>query len=200
MVFTNPRTGLGPHPSDSGSSSGGGWTSGGRQDCGPEAWMRVVRDLSHRSGLGHLQYAATSGTVTSVLGVPLCAQQQNTVYSRNVKCGSRTLCHRPRHQRQLAHLPATSRTSATSSTTNLRFREHRDSIQPQRLVQYITDIDNNKVTNSHLYRQYISTQPQQQARPQQTVEAHRSEIPLRSGHPSYRPCEHPESDIAQQPG
>ena len=39
-----------------------------------------------------------------------------TIHSRYIISRSRTLCHRPRHQRQLTHLPTTSRTSTTSAS------------------------------------------------------------------------------------
>ena len=128
-----------------------------------------------------------------------CFQQQNTEYSRYIISRSRTLCHWPRHQRQPTHLPATSRTSTSSSKAYLRLRQPRDTVQHCHLNNNKTT-DINKITDSHLHRQYISTQPQQQAWPQQKVQAHRLEIPLCSGHPGHWACEHPESYITQQSG
>ena len=113
----------------------------------------------------HIRHSHISTWSTS------CVQQQDTIHSRNIISRSRTLCHRPRHQRQLAHLPVTSRTSTTSAENDLRLREHRDSVQPRQLFQHITIFDHIQITDSHLHRQYISTQSQQQARLQQTVEA-----------------------------
>ena len=54
----------------------------------------------------------------------------------------------------------------TSAAEDLRLREHRGSAQPRQLLQYITIFDNIQITYPHLHRQYISTQSQQQARPQ----------------------------------
>ena len=67
------------------------------------------------------------------------------------------------------------------------------------LTTYKT-IDINNVTDPHLHRQYICPQPQQQAWPQQEVQAHRFAIPLRAGHPGYWPCEHPKGYTSQQSG
>ena len=141
---------------------------------------------------------STSGTVTSVLGVPLAfnSRTQSTVATSSAEAELYAIglgISDSLHIYQLLQ-----ETSATSAENDLRLREHRDSVQPRQLPQHITIVDNIQITDPHLHRQYISTQPQQQAWPQQTVEAHRFEIPLRAGHPSYRPCEHPEGDIAQQ--
>ena len=56
--------------------------------------------------------------------------------------------------------PLTSATSTRSTTL--------------RPLATTTATDINKITDSHLYRQYISTQSQQQAWPQQKVQAHRT--------------------------
>ena len=116
-------------------------------------WVADIESRKSTSGRSHISTGSTS-----------CIRQPDTTHSRYIICRSRTLCHRPRHQRQLTYLPTTSRTSATSAEEDLRFREHRDSVQPRQLFQYITIADN--ITHAHLHRQYISTQPQQQARPQ----------------------------------
>ena len=84
--------------------------------------------------------------------------------------------------------------------TYLRLRQHRDSVQPSHFSHDVHIIDKYQITDSHLYRQHITSQSQQQAWPQQKVQAHRADIPLRTGHPGYRVCEHPESDITQQSG
>ena len=63
---------------------------------------------------------STSGTVTSVLQVPLAfsSRTQSTVATSSAEAELYAMAHRPRHQRQLAHLPATSRTSTSSSMTD----------------------------------------------------------------------------------
>ena len=52
----------------------------------------------HRVPEVYIRYSYVSTWSTS------CIQQQNTINSRNIFSRSRTLCHRPRHQRQLAHV------------------------------------------------------------------------------------------------
>ena len=82
---------------------------------------------------------STSGTVTSVLGVPLAfnSRTQSTVATSSAEAELYAIglgISDSLHIYQLLQ-----RTSTTSATTNVRLRQHRDSVQPRQLFQYITD-------------------------------------------------------------
>ena len=96
------------------------------------------------------------------------------------------------HQQKPSCAPSASELATVYTSTsscknfNIIFRAYIRLWQPRHSVQHHyfacnKAIDINHITNQHLHRQYICTQPQQQAWAQQEVKAHRFALPLCAG-------------------
>ena len=122
---------------------------------------------------------STSGTATSVLQVPLDSNSrtQSTVATSSAEAKLYAIGLGISNSLHIYQLLQVSTSSSRTDLRLRRLRQPRHSAQPYHIDNYKT-IDIRNITDPHLYRQHICTQPQQQAWAQQALQAHRFALPL----------------------